>query len=447
MRDLALFAFLALIVIVSPKRPFYGALAWVLFGVMNPHRLAYGAAYSFPFAMVIAGITIIGLVITREHRSLKGGAAGVVLAIFMAWNVVTTLFAFNLEPSFEYLSKVLKVYGMTFVLMALMSTRKDVILLVSTLAVSLGFYGTKGGLFVLATGGSYMVNGPMGSVMEGNNSLGVGLTMVIPLLYFLLQQTTRRWLKGVLLGAMVLCAISILGAYSRGAMLAVAAMGVLLWLRGRNKTTVAVAAVALVMLAIPAMPERWFDKMNTLETYESDASAMFRLYAWETAYNIAKARFPVAGGFEWESPAASLRYSPLPTLVLVAHSIYFQVIGSQGFIGLLLFLTFWAMVWWQCGWLRRRCRGDPQLQWGFVLGSMVQVGLVGYFVGGAFLDLAFWDLPYYLYAAVVAARYAVEREIVANAKAVATSGTPQATQALTGAQPTTAGQAARQGQA
>lgn len=410
LRDIFLFGLLFAVVIVAPRRPLYGALAWVLFGVMNPHRLAWGAAYDFPFAMVIAIVTLVGLVVTKDHRQPKGGAAAAVLIVFLVWACITTLFAFEPSRSADYLLRVIKIFGMTLVLLLLMQSRRDVILLIATLALSLGFYGAKGGLFVLATGGGYMVNGPADSVMEGNNSLGVGLTMVIPLMYFLLQQTDKKWQQRALMAAMLLCSISVLGSYSRGAMLAIAAMGILFWVRGRNKVLMLVLTVIFIAVAIPAMPDRWSKKMDTLEAYEQDDSAMFRLYTWQATYNIAKDRFPLAGGFEWESPAASARYSPLPTLVLVAHSIYFQVLGSQGFVGLILFLSFWWLVWRDCGWLRRRGRSSPDQQWVLVLGSMVQVSMVGYLVGGAFLDLAFWDLPYYLYAAVAAARYAAIHE-------------------------------------
>ena len=415
MRDLLLFTILLAVVITSPRRPFIGGLAWVFFGVMNPHRLTFGAAYDFPFSLVIAIVTLIGLIVSKDHRSWKGGAAGFALMAFALWNCITTVFAFNPDPSAAFLLRVLKVFAMTAVLCLLMHTKRDVIMLIATLVVSLAFYGTKGGIFVNATGGSYMVNGPPDSKMEGNNALGVGLIMVIPLMYFLQQQVKQRWLRNIVIASTVLCSISVLGAYSRGAMLGLAAMATLLWLRGRNKLVMLVATTVMVLAAIPAMPEQWFAKMNTLESYQDDNSAMFRLYAWETAYNIAKDKFPVSGGFEWEGRNASLKYSPMPTLVLVPHSIYFQVIGSQGFIGLFLYLTFWILIWRQCGALRKICRNQPDRQWAFSLASMIQVSLVGYAVGGAFLDLAFWDLPYYLFPAIVAANYAI-RQNMANVK-------------------------------
>ena len=411
MRDFLIFGAVAILLPVILRYPYVGALAWVVFGVLNPHRLTWGLAYDFPFALVIAIATFVGVVFTRDHRQIKGGAPGLVLIVFTAWICFATLFSFNPEPANAYWDRVMKIFLMTGVLMVLLHTRRHVELLVWTMVLSLAFYGVKGALFMMRTGGEYMVNGPTGSVMEGNNQLGVGLVIVIPLMVYLHQQLSSKWLKLGLLTGAVLCAVSVLGTYSRGAVLAVFAMGCVLWYRSTHKTAALVVVLLFALLAVPAMPERWAERMDTVRTYEQDGSAMGRIAAWQTAFNIAKDRFPVGGGFEWHSPEVSARYSPVPEWVRVAHSIYFQVLGSLGFLGLAAFLLFWMLVWRQCTWIRRKSRDRPDLRWAFSLASMTQVSLTGYAVGGAFLDIAFWDLPYYLYAAIAVTQYVVGREL------------------------------------
>ncbi len=408
MRDLILFAVFAWLVFKIPRQPFLGALGWVVFGVLYPHRLTYGPAYNFPFAMVIAIVTLASLLFTKEHRKPKGGAAAVVLMIFLAWAAFANLFAFHPDDALAYLDRVFKVILMTFVLLLLIHTREQVVALLWCLAVSLGFYGFKGGIFVIATGGNFMVNGPEDSAMAGNNNLGTGIVIIIPVMYYLFQFTKNRIARLGLMVAMPLCAVAVLGSYSRGALLAIGGMGILLWSRGKNKIVLALAAVAFVTIAIPFMPDKWTNRMHTIETYEEDLSAMQRIWAWTTAYNIAVDRFPVAGGFEFQSPEVAGRYSPNPAFFHVAHSIYFQVLGSLGFIGLGLFLLFWIMVVWQAQWLRRHCRGSPDLLWAHTLGSLVQASLLAFFIGGAFIDIAFWDLVYYLYAALAGAIYVVK---------------------------------------
>jgi probable O-glycosylation ligase (exosortase A-associated) len=122
-------------------------------------------------------------------------------------------------------------------------------------------------------------------------------------------------------------------------------------------------------------------------------------------FNIARDRF-WGGGFDIYNADVLSRYkdSPDTALVRAAHSIYFQVLGEHGFVGLALFLTFWALVWGTAAGVKRRARGDPQTQWAAQLADMCQVSLVGYGVGGAFLSLAYFDLPYDMMILVVVAR-------------------------------------------
>lgn len=425
LRDLFLFGVLAILVPAILVHPYIGALAWVVFGVMNPHRLAWGAAHDFGFSFVIAILTLVGLAFTREHRKVKGGAPGGVLIAFIVWICITAFFSFNPVEAFDYWERVMKIFVMTGVLLLLLHTPRHVELLVWTMAVSLGYYGTKGGIFTIVTGGNSRVYGPDGSVVEENNALAVGLVIVIPLMVHLYQQYRNKWLRLGLAGAAALSAVAVLGSWSRGALLAVFAMGCVLWYRSPHKVVISIAALLFTLMAIPAMPEGWTNRMHTIETYEADSSAMGRLIAWETAFNVAKDRFPVGGGFEWQSRATSARYSPNPSVELVAHSIYFQVLGSQGFIGLAFFLLFWALTWRQCGWIRRKTRHHPDLRWAFSLASMTQVSLAGYAVGGAFLDLAFWDLPYYLFAAIAVTQYAVREELALRARGLPKVPTPR----------------------
>ncbi len=84
-RDLLLFAGFGVIAPMIVIHPYVGALIWVVFGLLNPHRLTYGPAFDFPFALLIAILTLVGAVLSRDHRQIKGGAAGVVLLVLFAW--------------------------------------------------------------------------------------------------------------------------------------------------------------------------------------------------------------------------------------------------------------------------------------------------------------------------------------------------------------------------
>ena len=91
-------------------------------------------------------------------------------------------------------------------------------------------------------------------------------------------------------------------------------------------------------------------------------------------------------------------YAPDPLDIHDAHSIYFQVLGEHGFIGLGIFLLLGFTTWLRCGQMIRLARNIPEMKWIGDLASMLQVSLIGYGVSGAFLGLAYFDYYYHLIA-------------------------------------------------
>ena len=126
-------------------------------------------------------------------------------------------------------------------------------------------------------------------------------------------------------------------------------------------------------------------------------------HAWWMAWNLAKANF-FGGGFAIAKADLFALYAPDPSIVLAAHSIYFMVLGEHGFVGLFLFLLLWFFVWRSAGRLRKQGQKLPQTVWLAHLGGMCQVSLAGYAVGGAFLSLSYYDLPYNILILVVLGR-------------------------------------------
>src|SRR5215470_12258031 len=60
MRDLLILGFVFAMLPFCFFRPYIGALMWVWISLMNPHRLTWGPAYGFPFAMLVAVTTMAG---------------------------------------------------------------------------------------------------------------------------------------------------------------------------------------------------------------------------------------------------------------------------------------------------------------------------------------------------------------------------------------------------
>ena len=181
MRDIVIFGIIFGLVPVMWKRPAIGDLVFMWISLMNPHRLAYGPAHDFPFAMMVAAITIMAVLFSREPRQYPVTMPTVLLVLFMIWTTVTTLFAisppFLVNPEW---SRVIKTFVMVVVTIMVVQKEEDLKKMVWILALSLAIFGAKGGLFTLATGGSYRVLGPSGSYIAENNSLALALVMAAP---------------------------------------------------------------------------------------------------------------------------------------------------------------------------------------------------------------------------------------------------------------------------
>jgi probable O-glycosylation ligase (exosortase A-associated) len=403
MRDLIIVMLVAAGALAALRRPWIGVMLWTWLSTMNPHRMSWGFAYDAPLAAVAAGSTLLGLVFTRERSSPFKGAPSVWLALFVIW--VTLSWAMGLSPDgdYEQWKKVIKVFFMIFVGLALLHSKQHVLALAWVSAGSLAVLGVKGGIFTITTGGNYRVWGPPDSFIADNNEFALSLVMTIPLLRFLQLQLRTGWRRHALTLVMVLCAAAALGSQSRGALLAIGAMSLVLWWRGSSRFVggvfMAVAGVALVIF----MPDTWTERMSTISSYEEDGSAMGRISAWWNAWGIAQEHL-FGVGFNAARPELFAKYSPYPDAVHAAHSIYFQVLGNHGFIGLALFLGVFVSTYWIAGRVRREARAHPQAAWCETLGAMAQVAIIGYAVGGAFLSLSYFDLPYNIMMMVVITR-------------------------------------------
>jgi probable O-glycosylation ligase (exosortase A-associated) len=414
MRDIVTLAIVFGLLPVILVRPYVGVLAWCWIGYMNPHRLAYGLAYDFPVAAIIGGATLVGLVFTQEQKRIPWTPLTVCWVLFVLWMSFTTLFALAPDAAFEAWTKSMKIQSMTFVTVMLMCTRERITLLTATIAGSLAFYGLKGGIFALLTGGDYKVWGPPGSFIEDNNALALALVMIIPLLRYLQLNVENRLIKLGLWVTMGLSILAIVASYSRGAFIAATAMILYMIVKSSKRGQI----VFVILLSLPLLfnfiPEKWFDRMSTIGQFEQDASAMGRINAWWFAYNLATDRPVTGGGFDTFNPELFHRYAPDPEDFHGAHSIYFEVLGEHGFVGLFLFLLLAVFALRTSTWIVRHARDRADMKWASDLAALVQVSVVGFAVGGVFLGLAYFDLYYHLIAILVLLRAVVERQLAST---------------------------------
>lgn len=400
MRDVLLFLAFAALIPAIFKRPVVGALAYAAFSLGNPHRLTFGFAAEFPFAMWLCIATVLAVLISKERKQIPMSPPVVLLLCFTAWLTITTIFAQVPNAAWREWDRVIKILVMIFVTILTVRTQKDVQALALVVALSLGFWGVKSGVFVLVSGGGEGLRGPRDSFISDNNTLALAMVTVCPLIIALISQAPTIWLKRIVIGIATMTALAAIGSYSRGALLGIFAMAFFLWLKTPYKFKIGIVLALLVPVVLAIMPEQWMGRMESIQTYDEDASATGRLNSWMFAMNIAK-NFPLGGGPNVFTPHMFMLYAPEPERYYDAHSIYFQILGEQGYLGLAIFLTLFFVTWRLGARVIRHCHGKADLKWAELLARMCQVSIIGYLAAGAFLTLAYYDLIYYVIAILI----------------------------------------------
>jgi probable O-glycosylation ligase (exosortase A-associated) len=415
--------------------PHVGVLVWVWIAIMNPHRESYGFSLSLPFNMMIAVLTLGAWLFSRESKRIPLNAVTITLVIFTIWMVITTYAGLRPDYSYEILDRNLKTMLLVLAIMGLFHTRVRIHALVWILALSIAYWSTRGALFMAATGGGHKLFGPEHSMISDNNHMACAFLMMFPLLNYLRLQSSVKLVRIGLIGAMGLTILAVLGSYSRGAFIGLAAMLPFFWWRSKAKVLSLVILSGLAMGALAAMPDKFFDRMRTIKTADEDNSFNSRLDAWQTAINIARDRPITGAGFRVsEIREIYARYSPSESARQgrAQHSIYFQTLADQGIVGLGLFFLIGLFSWRNARYVIRNTRHVPELRWAHDLASMVTVSFVAYAVAGAALSLAYYDYYYCLVAVLVVLRDLVTRQLEARNLA------PQAGRAILGPAPSPA---------
>jgi probable O-glycosylation ligase (exosortase A-associated) len=226
--------------------------------------------------------------------------------------------------------------------------------------------------------------------------------MVLPFFVYLMRDEKIPQLRWLWRAMFVFSIIAILITYSRGALLGLGVVLAMLFLKSRIKFVVLLMMALAVPVLLSTLPEKWFGRMETIQTYEQDRSAVNRLRAWRVSYKMALDR-PITGyGFRPFSREMYLRYDPeYGPRSGDAHSIFFQVLAEHGFVGFGLYCLLILSTLLTLRRVRRLTRNREDFLWANNYSQMAQASIVAYLANGAFLSMSYFDLFYALVAITV----------------------------------------------
>lgn len=260
---------------------------------------------------------------------------------------------------------------------------------------------------------SYIYGNPY---MGDGNDFALSVCIVLPMCAYLALESNRLVLKLFYTACLFVLIFAVVGTQSRGAAIAMAGIFFYLWLMSNRKiwgvTILAVGIVSILSFA----PAVYFERLNTIQSYQEDGSAMGRIVAWKTAIRMVEkypitgvgaGHFPIKLGTEFRPPEYGNQNLPW----LTAHSSYFLILGELGIPGIVFFLSLIGTN------LRRNQHLFKKVRSGVSEESMrytrlflmLNGSLIGYALAGAFLSAAYYPHLYVLAGIFAAAHIMYER--------------------------------------
>ncbi|MBY0524711.1 MAG: O-antigen ligase family protein [Gemmataceae bacterium] len=385
-------------VVVSP---FLGVAVYYLFAVLRPQALWQwslppGITWSYYVAiatMIAALCSLAGFRNASRHSQRRLTLAQGAFAAFGLWVGISYLMARDQFVAYPWFLEYAKIFVMCAVSAVLILNVRQLWILLTISALSLGYIACDINIL-------YFSQGYLGICLNGyggldNNGTGLMLAMGVPLCLFAWEGTTHWW-RWAYLGLVPVLLHAVLMTYSRGAMVSLLVTAPLIVLRSRHRTRIVWAGLALlVMLPFLAGPEiraRFF----TVSKYEEDGSAQSRFQSWNAAWHIARDN-PIFGVGVRNANLFSHQYGADEEGRTI-HNQYLQTAADTGFVGLTLYMAGLAGVWLSLKRTRRvaAARQGPDGDRLHALAAGIECSLAVFCVGGMFLSLDVFELPYLL---------------------------------------------------
>lgn len=416
MRDIIVVLMFLVSLPICLTNPVRGVLIFALFAYLNPHRLAWGFATEVPVAFGIAIATLIGYVYYNGDKRLPKTLEVYLIILFWLLTTIGYPFALNPEGHMQEWTQFSKILLMILVTICLIKTREHLRLLYMVVVFSIGFYIIKGTIWGIRGGAEAggLIWGPDNTFIGGNNEMGLAVNMVWPLFYTMALSEKKRWLKLLSWSCFIASPFAVVLTQSRGAALAMAVTAIFLALRARSRFVLLTVGLVSIILIVPFIPEQWYSRMETIQTYEEDASAMGRINAWHAGWNLALDRPWTGGGMRGFTPEVIGQYAPDPENYHDVHSIYFQVLGEIGFPGLFAFLALIIATLFRLLQIQKRAKTLPNAEFFGGYANATLIGMLAFLVNGAFLGLAYFDL-FYQYIGLAVSLHVVMRKELASA--------------------------------
>lgn len=412
MIDFIFLAFIGYVLALGLRRPFLWVLLYVYIDILAPQRIGYLIIASLPVSLIAFAAAFGGwLVLERKEGARFTLRQGLMLAllIYCWWTTGNADFPEAAATKWDWVWKAL-LFAIFLPLTLTTRARIEGLAMVLLLSVATIVIGT--GMKTVLGGGGYenlkfFVNDNSG-IYESSTLATVAIGLIPMLWWFVRHGTIIRPHCVVTAFAVALtfaCLLVPIGTEARTGLLCIAALGVLMLRYTRRRFVFIAGAAVLGLSALPFLPQSYYDRMSTLAEPGGDESASTRVAVWEWTIDYASEK-PFGGGFdayrgnrfsyvmpvkEVAGNTTSVEYREVVDEGRAYHSSIFEMLGEQGWPGLVIWLTLHGLGLWQMERIQRRWRShkDEAERWIAPFAAALQMSAMIYIVGALFQGIAY----------------------------------------------------------
>ena len=401
----------------------YAACLYLWIAYFRPESWVWGPLVASLNMSFLAGVFLLARTFVSGVK-VEFTLGNSLLIVFLVHSVISTAFGIDPRYSYPFLQLFAKSLVVSFLLTILIRTPADLRLVLTVIALSLGFETAKQGWVQLVLNPGARNDNAV-PFLGDNNLVAVGMAMLMPILTSLAASSRGLWKRGLQFIAVGVVYRG-LSTFSRGGLLSFATVGAIQLLRSKYKFRAVAGAIVVVALILPALPSQYWGRMNTITASgdDRDESSQGRLHFWQVAISIA-ADHPVLGVGHSGFQRAYNRYDTSGGQFGVdraVHSAWFGILSELGYTGLLLFVVIILRSLLSCRRVRKLSKQGRISEEMGAYATGLESSLVAFLVGGTFVSFHYNEMLWHVFALTMALESVALREA---ARAPVTPTLPQ----------------------
>ncbi|HVD92704.1 MAG TPA: O-antigen ligase family protein [Vicinamibacterales bacterium] len=394
--------------VLSLRNRYIALLMYLWFALFRPQDWMWIDITSLRVSMVLGAVLVLPALTTGLFPNVTNPMS-IGMMLFLGCSLVTQSVATVPDIGWTWIDFMARLFLASMMMMTLVTNERRLAGVVAVISGSLAFHAAKAGLAFVLGGGMRFADGLAGAFVD-NNGYALGTVMIIPLLIaagqgagVLYNGRWLPWIRRAVWVAVPLCVFAVIGTYSRGGFVSLAAAAlafVLVQRRPVRAVAALLGAVTIVLLIVP-IPQSYVDRLHTMQTYKEtgEESALSRWHFWAVGLRMVEDN-PLGVGLRQYEQAydkydfSNGRYGHHRAV----HNSHVQVLAEIGYGGAAVWLGLFGIAFFTCFRVRARSKDeslDPQFRrflWTTANGLIVS--MFAFIVGGSFLSLALNDVTW-----------------------------------------------------